>query len=258
MPTEPPEHGPLRLTWVGHSTVLLELDGVRVLTDPLLRTRVAHLRRIGPVDAGVLGRIDAVLVSHGHYDHLDVASLRRLDPEIPVVAPHGLASIVRRSGHREIREVGPGDEVSFGGVLVRATPAEHPAHTRIRRAEAVGFVLEGSASAYFAGDTDLFEGMAVLAPVTLALLPVWGWGPSIGPGHLDPQRAARAVALLRATVAVPIHWGTYYPLHQRPSSLATEPPVEFERAVAETAPETRVELLEPGGTLTLPAVGAVS
>ena len=240
------------LTWIGHSTVLVELDGVRILTDPLLRNRVAHLRRVQAVDPAAAGHVDVVLISHGHYDHLDVPSLRRLDPEIPVVAPRGLGPALRRASRRRIVEVEEGEEISFGDVTVRATPAHHPGGRQLRSRGALGFALRGSSSTYFAGDTDLFDGMAGLGPVDVALVPVWGWGPSIGPGHLDPRRAAQAVAEVQARVAVPIHWGTYRPAHQRGGAFLTEPPLEFQRDAAELAPGTRVEILAPGETLTLP------
>jgi L-ascorbate metabolism protein UlaG (beta-lactamase superfamily) len=246
----------LALTWIGHSTVLLELDGRRFLTDPLLRTRVAHLRRVQRMGAHDLGHLDAVLISHGHYDHLDVRSLRKLDPSVPVAAPARLASVLRRAGRREIVETRVGDELTFGGVSVRATPAEHRGSGGLRRGEeAVGFLLRGSASVYFAGDTDLFDGMSDLAPVDLALLPVWGWGQSLGAGHLDPQRAATAVSLLKARAAIPIHWGTYRPLHRREDAVS-QPAQDFRRAVGRVAPETRVEVLSPGETLDLASVGA--
>ena len=247
----------LSVTWVGHSTVLVELDGVRLLTDPLLRTRVAHLRRVQPVDAAALGRVDAVLVSHEHYDHLDVPSLRKLDPSVPVVAPSGAEPALRRARRERVTTVAAGDEVEVGGVVVRATPAEHAGGGGLRKGDAVGYVLDGSASAYFAGDTDLFDAMAEIGPVDLALVPVWGWGPTLGTGHLDPARAAAAVSLLRARIAVPIHWGTYYPLHARRGPYLTEPPLEFRRAAAEAAPGTRVEVLQPGETFELP-VGAAA
>lgn len=240
------------LTWIGHSTVLVNLGGVRVLTDPLLRNRVAHLRRIEPVDPAAAVDVDVVLVSHGHYDHLDVPSLRRLDREIPVVAPRGLAPALRRAGRTRIVEVGEGEDVEFGDVTVRATQAHHPGARQLRKGDALGFLLRGSLTVYFAGDTDLFDDMAALGPVDVALVPVWGWGPTIGPGHLDPRRAARAVAELQARVAVPIHWGTYRPVHQRAGAFLTEPPLEFRSEAAEVAPETRVEILALGQTLTLP------
>ena len=242
----------LSVTWVGHSTVLVELDGVRFLTDPLLRRRVAHLRRLQPLDVTALGRIDVVLVSHEHYDHLDVPSLRKLDPSIQVLAPSGAKPALRRARRDHVRTVGVGDVVELGGVGVRATPAEHAGGGGFRKGDALGYVLEGSASAYFAGDTDLFDGMADIGPVDLALVPVWGWGPTLGTGHLDPARAAAAVALLKPRVAVPIHWGTYYPLHARRGSYLTEPPLEFRIAAAKAAPETRVEILQPGESLELP------
>jgi L-ascorbate metabolism protein UlaG (beta-lactamase superfamily) len=240
------------LTWIGHSTVLVELDGVRFLTDPLLRNHVAHLRRVQPVDPSAPGRVEVVLVSHGHYDHLDVPSLRRLEPEIPVVAPRGLTPTLRRAGREHIVEVDEGDTIQFGDVTVQATHAHHPGGRQLRKGGELGYALLGSTSIYFAGDTDLFDDMAGLGPVDLALVPVWGWGPTIGPGHLDPHRAARAVAELQARIAVPIHWGTYRPLHQRAGRFLTDPPVEFRREAAELAPETRVEILALGGTLELP------
>jgi L-ascorbate metabolism protein UlaG (beta-lactamase superfamily) len=256
-PEPEPVEAPLSLTWVGHSTVLVEVDGVRFLTDPLLRTRVAHLRRVQPVDTASLGRVDAILISHGHYDHLDVASLRKLDPSILVVAPRGARSVLRRAGREQVEEAEVGRELAFGEVIVRATPAEHAGGGGLRKGEALGFAIHGSASAYFAGDTDLFEAMAELGPVDVALLPVWGWGPSLGVGHLDPRRAASAVSLLRARTAIPIHWGTYYPLYQRRGGFLTQPPLEFRRAVAEVAPGTRVEILALGETLELPTAAAV-
>jgi L-ascorbate metabolism protein UlaG (beta-lactamase superfamily) len=233
--------------------VLIELDGVRLLTDPLLRNRVAHLRRVAPVDPGSLGELDAVLVSHVHYDHLHLPSLRRLPRSVRIVVPRGAGSLLRRQGFDDVVEVGAGEETEVRGLVVRATHAEHPASRGpfMVKAASLGFVAAGSVSVYFAGDTDLFDGMAALGPLDVALVPIWGWGPSLGPGHLDPRRAAEGVARLRADIAVPIHWGTYYPLHERRGPFLVEPPEEFRRAVAELAPETDVRVLPLGGTLTI-------
>jgi L-ascorbate metabolism protein UlaG (beta-lactamase superfamily) len=106
---------------------------------------------------------------------------------------------------------------------------------------------------YFAGDTDLHAGMAALKPLDVALLPVWGWGPTLGPGHMDPLAAAQALAVLRPRIAVPIHWGTLFPigLGRLRGSRLTDPPREFVREAAGLAPAVRVRVLEPGSTLAL-------
>jgi L-ascorbate metabolism protein UlaG (beta-lactamase superfamily) len=136
-------------------------------------------------------------------------------------------------------------------VTVTATPAVHTARLRGRRVPALGYLVDQDL--YFAGDTDLFDAMADLAPLALALLPVWGYGPTLGPGHLDPERAAQAVARLRPQVAVPIHWGTYFPLPlgRRGHPLLHDPPRTFAARAAVLAPETEVVVLEPGGHLEL-------
>jgi L-ascorbate metabolism protein UlaG (beta-lactamase superfamily) len=122
---------------------------------------------------------------------------------------------------------------------------------------ALGYLIRGSHQIYFAGDTDLFEGMATLAPrLDLVLLPIWGWGPSLGPGHLDPRRAAEALRLLQPLLAVPIHWGTYAPLGfgRLQTAMLTDPVTEFRRHAAELAPEVEVRVLDLGGTLHLDAI----
>lgn len=249
----------MRVTWIGHATVLIELDGVRVLTDPVLRNRVAYLRRIGPVGQDQLHDLDAILISHLHYDHLDIPSLRRLGRSHRLVVPRGAGPMLRRRGFEDIVEVVAGDELALRAVTVRVTHAEHAAGRGPlgTKASPVGFTICGSASVYFAGDTDLFDSMGEIGPLDVALLPIWGWGASLGPGHLDPRRAAESVALLRARIAVPIHWGTYYPLHLKPGYFLREPPEEFERAAAELAPETKVQVLALGESLTLPAARTV-
>ena len=239
-----------QVTYCGHATVLIELDGVRLLTDPVLRRRLFHLRRIvpGPLDPGAL---DGILVSHAHWDHLDLPTLRRLDRSVPVVCPRGVARRLRRFA--AVSELDVGARVSLGPLEVRATPAEHDGRRGPfdRDGAAIGFLVTGSRRIYFAGDTDLFAGMGELAPgLDLALLPVAGWGARLGPGHLDPGRAAEAARLLRPRLAVPIHWGTLRPLHER-ADPAARPAEEFRRRAAELAPDVAVRILEPGETLEL-------
>jgi L-ascorbate metabolism protein UlaG (beta-lactamase superfamily) len=239
-----------RISYLGHSTTLIELDGVRLLTDPVLRRRVAHLLRAKrPVDPG---DPDAVLISHGHLDHLDLPSLGRFPRDTPVVVPHGLGRFVESRGFRQVTEVEEGDEVEFGPVLVRVTHAEHGGDVTLGRpGAAVGYAVEGSARVFFAGDTDLFDDMDGLVPdLDVALLPIWGWDASIGTGHLDPERAAEALALLRPRFAVPIHWGTLRPFFRSPrASFLREPAPAFAAAARERAPEVDVRILDIGESL---------
>jgi L-ascorbate metabolism protein UlaG (beta-lactamase superfamily) len=242
----------LRITWLGHATVLVELGGVRLLTDPVLRSRVAHLRRHGGAPRPP-ERIDAVLLSHLHYDHLDLPSLRMLEPRPRLVCPTGAGDFLARAGFPGAAELAPGESEQIGGLHAQATPAEHDGTRRPGGpvVDPIGFVLRGERSVYFAGDTDLFDGMAELGPVDLALVPVAGWSPRLGPGHLDADRAARAVELLRPRVAVPIHWGTLHPVMRSRGDWFTDPPARFAAQVAELMPEVEVRVLSPGESLEL-------
>jgi L-ascorbate metabolism protein UlaG (beta-lactamase superfamily) len=240
-----------RVTYCGHATVLIELDGVRMLTDPVLRGRLFHLRRIVPPPPDP-GPLDGILISHAHWDHLDLPSLRRLERSIPVVCPRGVGRVLRRFD--AVSEVDVGERVTLGGVTVTATPAEHDGRRGPLGPDApsLGYHVGGTRRVYFAGDTDLFAGMAALgADLDLALLPVAGWGPRLGPGHLDAARAAEAARLLRPKLAVPIHWGTLWPRHERPDPSA-RPAQEFRRLAAEVAPAVAVHVLAPGEALELP------
>jgi L-ascorbate metabolism protein UlaG (beta-lactamase superfamily) len=248
----------VRIEYVGHATVVVELDGVRLITDPLLRARVAHLRRRTRVDAGTLGEVTAILVSHAHYDHLDVPSLESLGTTTPIVAPKGLGVFLEKRGFTKVTEVEEGDVVPFGDVGVRAVHAEHERTRGLFgvKAPPLGYVLTGSRSVYFAGDTALFDSMSDLGSPDVALLPVWGWGPTLGRGlHLDPRSAAEALRLVKPRLAIPIHWGTYSPIHlglRRPPAFLQLPPAEFVAAAAELAPDVEVRVLQPGEGVDVP------
>jgi L-ascorbate metabolism protein UlaG (beta-lactamase superfamily) len=134
---------------------------------------------------------------------------------------------------------------------VRAVRAWHDGRRRPGAAPlpTLGFVVEGI---WFAGDTALADELADLrGAVDVALVPVWGWGPSLGPGHMNPERAAEALALVRPAVAVPIHWGTFLPYGSRHPEVLTEPPERFVAYARELASATRVEVLAPGSSLEL-------
>ncbi|MFJ8005937.1 MBL fold metallo-hydrolase [Streptomyces fagopyri] len=247
---------PVEITWWGHATCTLEDSGTRVLTDPLFARRLAHLRRRRgappPPEAAVA---DVALVSHLHADHLHAPSLQRLAPGTLVLVPEGAARAVptlRRLDGLRLTEVAPGDRIDVGDLVVRVVSARHDGRrlpVGPHRSPALGFVVEGEARTYFAGDTGLFDSMAEeVGPVDVALLPVGGWGPFLGEGHLDAGRAAQALARLMPRSAVPVHYGTYWPIGMdsvRPHEFHA-PGDEFVRLAAESAPEVAVHRLDHG------------
>lgn len=254
----------MNVAFAGHSTILVELDGVRVLIDPLFRSALLHLQRHAPlVDLDRYGKPDVLLISHSHMDHLDKRSLKLVDKSARAIVPSDCVKLLRSQGFTDVVGVSAGDELEAAGLSVRAVHADH-AGSRMpwnREAETLGFVVDGSQRFYYAGDTDIFEAMSELHPrLDLALMPVWGWGPKLGVGHLDPVRAAQATAMIRPRVVVPVHWGGYLPagMASRRPELLVDPPRRF-RALVEEAdlPQTRVELIEPGDEISIaPAGGA--
>jgi L-ascorbate metabolism protein UlaG (beta-lactamase superfamily) len=252
---------PVEVTWWGHATCTIEDSNVRVLTDPLFARRLAHLRRRrGALPPPKARRAALVLVSHLHADHLHVPSLSALAPGTRLLVPRGAPRAVpglRRLGHLRISEMAPGDETVADGLLVRAVPARHDGRrlpVGPQRSPALGYVVQGEARTYFAGDTGLFPSMAQeVGPVDVALLPVGGWGPYLGEGHLDAARAAQALARLAPVSAVPVHYGTYWPIGMdavRPHEFHA-PGDEFVRLAARYAPGVAVHRLGHGESVRL-------
>jgi L-ascorbate metabolism protein UlaG (beta-lactamase superfamily) len=171
--------------------------------------------------------------------------------------PAGGGRLVARRGFRDVTELAEGERLTVGAVDVSATRAVHDGR-RLKvgpRVAALGYELASQQRrVYFAGDTDLFHGMDELAGgLDVALLPIGGWGPSVGRGHLDARKAAEAAAMLRPRLAIPIHWGTFLRLGlgRRAEELLREPPRRFAAQLAERAPEVDAAVLEPGESLSL-------
>ncbi|MCW2633732.1 MAG: Zn-dependent hydrolase of the beta-lactamase fold-like protein [Blastococcus sp.] len=259
--------------FLGHSTVRVELAGRTVLTDPVLLPWVGPLRRVVPaLDPSAWAGVDIVLISHLHGDHLHLPSLRRLRPRTRIVVPRGAGAWLRGHGFANVDELSAGETLTDGALRITGVRAEHSGHrlgprlTHGPATESLGHLIQGTGTTVYAsGDTGLFDGMAVLTrfDVDVALLPVWGWGPTLGPGHLDPAGTAEAVARIRPRIAVPVHWGTFAvagltslpsPLRGRMRRLLVDPPREFAAAVAARGLATRVAVTEPGRPVALSAV----
>jgi L-ascorbate metabolism protein UlaG (beta-lactamase superfamily) len=246
---------------VGHATVLVEMNGVRILTDPVLRHRVGWLRnRHRTPQPEWVRDVDAVLISHLHLDHMDPPSLKLLGPATRLIVPAGAGRVFRGLGFDRVEELRPEGFTSVGGVTISGTPALHTGQRFPGGpdADCLGFLLRGDYHVYFAGDTALFPGMEDLGgpaadPLDLALLPVWGWGPRLGENHLTPESAAESLSLLRPRRVVPIHWGTLHPLGMgwlKPGFL-TRPPRDFAQHAALVAPGVCVHVVRPGQSLSL-------
>lgn len=240
--------------FLGHSTLLLDLDDTQVITDPILRSRIPGLIHRHPLrDYSIVEAVQCVLISHAHHDHLDLPSLRRLPPDAQVLGPLGSANLLRRS-HLDVRELRPTEACQVGRVRVVATPAKHYGY-RVPYGPfaSIGFVIEGSLRIYFAGDTAVFPEMRDLGSIDLALLPVSGWGPVVTPGHMGPRQAVDALHLIQPRAAMPIHWGSLVPIgfHVREWAYLHRPPHEFAELARQELPNVAVTVLEPGETLAL-------
>ncbi|MDO9378591.1 MAG: MBL fold metallo-hydrolase [Nocardioidaceae bacterium] len=251
----------LAVTWWGHATCTVELDGARVLTDPLLLDRLAHLRRFAPTPPEDARAADVVLLSHLHPDHLHVPSLRLVDDGASFVVPRGAGGYLRAAGVPSscVHEVVPGERVVVGGVDVEVLPAAHDGHRHVASravAPALGFrLVHGTRSLWFPGDTGLTPEMRDVDAVDLALVPVGGWGPTLPVTHLGPVEAAVAVGRVGAAHAVPVHYGTFWPRGmtrlQRHRRLFTEPGTRFAVQLGHRSPSTRAWVPGHGDRLVL-------
>ncbi|HEY4243578.1 MAG TPA: MBL fold metallo-hydrolase [Kofleriaceae bacterium] len=223
---KPPETG-FRATWLGHSTVLLELDGVRVLTDPVFGERVSPIgfvgpRRFHPVPAALdeLPPLDAVLLSHDHYDHLCRETMTALAKTgVPIVTALGVGAHLEKFGWdpAKITELDWWEHVRIGGVELTAAPSQHfsgrSLRGRNRTLWASWRIRTEQHSVYFSGDTGLtpdFETIAArLGPFDLVMLEIGAYHPRWGTIHLGPANALEAFRMLGGGTLLPVHWGTF-------------------------------------------------
>lgn len=236
-PTSPPDATPLdpatlktappsglRVTWFGHSSILIEIDGKRVLTDPMWSKRASPISWLGParwfppaIALMDLPPLDAVVISHDHYDHLDYETVRALDARgVKFVVPLGVGAHLEYWGVPPARivELDWWEKIALGDVEVVCTPARHASGRFLSDKDAklwAGYALVGPRHrAYYSGDTGLFPGMREigerLGPFDVTLIEAGQYHRSWPDWHVGPEQAVRAHELVRGKVMLPVHW----------------------------------------------------
>ncbi len=242
-----------RATFIGHSSVLIELGGLNLITDPNFSRLIFTLWRRSKVGlkAKDLPPLDVILVSHGHYDHLNLSSLKKLPRDAVVVVARGLEQYPRRLGFPDVRVLRWWESTEVQGARIFAVPARHfPGRSLWNRDSWYqGYIIQTTKTIYFAGDTGPFKEMSRLGelfPIDLAFLPIGAYKPwSVFGHHMTPEDAIEAMGRLRAKRAVPIHWGAF----KLSFEAMNEPPVRMLRAAREKGVSSRVSILKPGQQL---------
>jgi N-acyl-phosphatidylethanolamine-hydrolysing phospholipase D len=219
------------LTWVGHSSFLIQIGGRNLLVDPVWSAYASPIQGVGPrrwvepgVDLEALPPIDGILISHDHYDHLDRPTVRRLTqlaPDAPWAAPLGVGAWLRREGVRQVVERDWWESLDWGVVTLTATPAQHFSGRRIDNRNSTlwcGWVLRaGGRAVFFVGDTGfhpVFDEIGRrLGPFDTVLMPIGAYSPEwfMQPVHMNPAEAVDAFLAVGSAdaVLVPMHWGTF-------------------------------------------------
>ena len=256
----------IRVTYIGHATLLLEIGGKRILTDPNFDPALARiLRRVAPPGVAIdkLPALDAVLVTHAHADHLSFTSLAALPQTVPVFAPGPVQQWLRAAGYKQAQAINSGDALKLGNLTIHGTTAEHRGNRYgfdHWRSAANMYLLEAPDTAcFFAGDTGLTETThrmveTILHPtgrqLDLALLPIgyapW-WKPRFRRGHLSSDDALTLFERLGARYLIPYHWGTFHHFSAGPFDA-----IDQLRSSLEQHPRREdVKVLEPGMTFAL-------
>ena len=252
------------VTWVGHSTLLVQVDGLNLLTDPHWGDRASPVDFAGPrrmIPPGIrfedLPRIDAVVISHDHYDHLDRETVTRLaaDHHPTFFVPLGIKAWLGGIGIDQVVELDWWQSASLRGVTFVCTPAQHSSGRGLldqnRRLWSSWVVLGRARRFFFAGDTGYYDGLIEIGrrfgPFDLAALPIGGYSDRRvhHPNHLNPEEAARLLDELPSALMVPMHWGTF-DFNREPFR---EPPDRLLREALARGIEERVALLSPGQTI---------
>jgi L-ascorbate metabolism protein UlaG (beta-lactamase superfamily) len=235
--------------WLGHSGFLIEWGGRRILLDPTTSDHVLVVRRVleRPITADALGAVDGVLISHAHFDHLDLATLGAIPRIGTLVVPRGAERYVAGlTAATRVAGLDPGEHLAIGDLEIAAVPAVHGGnrfHPLASRQQALGYVIRhGPAAIYFAGDTGVLNDFSRIGAAyhpLVAILPIGGFAPAwpIGRVHLSPEQAVTVADRLGASVVIPCHFGTF--------ALALDRPATALPRFARAAHEHRIRWIMP-------------
>lgn len=242
------------VTFIGHSTVLVQLDGMNFLTDPMFSDCAVIIPRVTPpgVRFEDLPQIDFVIISHNHYDHLDLGTLERLDTSTVIIVPRGVSQLLLEEGIKNVRELDWWQSTQVGSLRITAVPCQHFSGRGLLDTDKTGwnsYVVEGGQTVYHAGDTGYFEGFKEIGEkfsIDIALIPIGAYKPRwfMKEKHVDPYEAVQAFKDLRAKWLVPIHWGTFR-LSLEPMD---EPPQLVQEIAQKESISAQVLLLKHGET----------